>query len=101
LEQRLLVREVEIDRALGDAGALGHIVEPRALVAARGELLERGRKDRGAPGFGGERAAGAGAGRLGSGMRLCLGAWFGGSTQPWLRPTLSRCLGHRPHPTSL
>ena len=46
LEQALLVAEVEIDRALGDAGALGHVVEPRRLEAAGGEFIERRGKDR-------------------------------------------------------
>ena len=35
LEQALLVAEVEIDRALGDAGAAGDVVEPRRGKAAR------------------------------------------------------------------
>ena len=37
LEQRLLVAEVEIERALGDAGARRHVVEPGGLEAVRGE----------------------------------------------------------------
>jgi hypothetical protein len=41
LKQRLLVLEVEIDRALGDAGAARHVVEPRGGKAAFGEFVER------------------------------------------------------------
>src|SRR5262249_53175245 len=52
LEQRLLVAEVEVDRAFGDAGAARHVVEPRRREAARGELLEGGRED----GFASRRA---------------------------------------------
>jgi len=33
---------VEVDRALGDAGAAGDVVEPGGGKAARGKLLERG-----------------------------------------------------------
>ena len=68
LEQRLLVGEVEIDRALRDTGALRHVVEPRALVTARGKLLQRRIEDRGAARFRRGRAAlarfGRRAGRL-------------------------------------
>ena len=41
LEQVLLVAEVEIDRALGDAGVPGHVVEPGVGKTARRELRER------------------------------------------------------------
>jgi len=40
LEQRLLVGEVQIDRAFRHTGALGNVVEPRRRKAARGELIE-------------------------------------------------------------
>ena len=63
LEQALLVAEVEIDGALGDAGALGHVVEAGRREAAGGELVERGGKDRLAAG-GAARLAGAGARRV-------------------------------------
>src|SRR5262249_22980473 len=49
LEQALLVAEVEVDRALGDAGAAGNIIEPRGGKAPRGELLPRSSEDGGAP----------------------------------------------------
>src|SRR5262249_25913953 len=49
LEQALLVAEVEIDRALGDARAARDIIEPRGGKAPRGEFLERGGEDGGAP----------------------------------------------------
>src|SRR5712692_8552343 len=41
LEQLRLVREIEVERALGDAGALGHRVEPRRREAALGKAGER------------------------------------------------------------
>src|ERR1043165_5872046 len=63
LEQRFLVGEVEIDRALRDARALRHVVEPRAFVTARGKLLERRIEDRAAPRFGRGGAALARQGR--------------------------------------
>ena len=44
-KQRFLVREVEVDGALGEPGALGDILEPRAREAALAEYLERGRED--------------------------------------------------------
>ena len=50
LKQALLVAEVEIDGALGDAGALGHVVEAGRLEAAGGEFIERGGEDRFAAG---------------------------------------------------
>ena len=46
LEQALLVAEVEIDGALGDAGAARHVVEPGGGEAAHGEFVERGGQDR-------------------------------------------------------
>ncbi len=46
LEQALLVGEVEIDGALGDAGARRHVVEPRGRKSIRGEFLERRRENR-------------------------------------------------------
>src|SRR6202035_3834703 len=49
LKQRLLVGEVEIDRALGDAGAGRHVVEPRGGEAAGGKFVERSVEDRFAP----------------------------------------------------
>src|SRR5262249_53123682 len=49
LEQALLVTEVEVDRALGDARAAGDVIEPRCSKAPRGELLERSSEDGGAP----------------------------------------------------
>ena len=49
LKQRLLVLEVEIDRALGDAGAPRHVVEPRGGKAARGEFVERRLQDCASP----------------------------------------------------
>ena len=49
LEQALLVAEVEIDRAFGDAGAAGDVVEPRRRKTARRKFLKRGRKDGFAP----------------------------------------------------
>jgi hypothetical protein len=49
LEQALLVAEVEIDRAFGDAGAAGDIVEPRRRKSAGGKFFERGREDSFAP----------------------------------------------------
>jgi hypothetical protein len=71
LEQRLLVGEVQVDRALGDAGAPRNIVEAGGGEAAGGKLLQRRRKD-GVPPFSaafGTRAAllsarGRGRGRL-------------------------------------
>jgi hypothetical protein len=45
LEERFLVGEVEIDRALGDAGAPGDVVQPSAGEAVLAELLEGGRQD--------------------------------------------------------
>ena len=45
LEQRLLVGKVQIDRALGNAGATRHVVEPRRRKAARRKFLERRRQD--------------------------------------------------------
>ena len=41
LKQRLLVLEVQIDRAFGDAGAAGDVVEPRRGVPARDEFIHR------------------------------------------------------------
>src|SRR5262245_593704 len=41
LKQRLLVLEVEIKRALGDAGLGGNVVEAGSLVAACGKDRER------------------------------------------------------------
>ena len=41
LEQRLLVGKVKVDRALGDIGPLGHIIEPGCRKAARGKLIQR------------------------------------------------------------
>ena len=49
LEQALLVAEVEIDRALGDAGAAGDVVEAGRGKAGGGEFFERGGEDRVAP----------------------------------------------------
>ena len=46
LKQRLLVGEVEIDRALGDAGAARHVVEPRGSEAAGRKFIERRAKGR-------------------------------------------------------
>ena len=46
LEQRLLVLEIEVERALGDAGPRGHVVEPRRLEAVLGEHGERRIEDR-------------------------------------------------------
>ena len=42
LEQGFLVIEMEINGALGDAGAGGDVVEPRSLEPALGEHVERG-----------------------------------------------------------
>ncbi len=47
LEQLLLAREVQIERALADAGAGGDVVEPGGAEAALGEDLERGVDDLG------------------------------------------------------
>jgi len=58
LKQALLVGEVQIDGALGDAGAFGDIVEPRRGKAFGGEFIE-GRVEDGVAarrGFGGARA---------------------------------------------
>ena len=49
LEHRFLVLEVQIDRALGDAGAFGDVVEPRRRKPARDELVHRRLDDRPAP----------------------------------------------------
>ena len=49
LEQALLVAEVEIDRALGDAGAPRDVVEAGRGKAGGGEFFERGGEDRVAP----------------------------------------------------
>src|SRR5262249_5978555 len=49
LEQALLVAEVEVDRALGDAGAAGDVVEPGGGQAARGKLVECGGENGRAP----------------------------------------------------
>jgi len=49
LKQRLLVFEVQIDRALGDAGAPRHVIEPRCGKAAGREFIERCVEDRAAP----------------------------------------------------
>ena len=46
LEQALLVAEVEINRALGDAGAARDIVEAGRSEARGGEFFERRREDR-------------------------------------------------------
>src|SRR5437660_4273001 len=45
LEQRFLVLEVEVNRALGDAGAAGHVGQRRARVAALDEYFERRRHE--------------------------------------------------------
>src|SRR5215470_19807490 len=45
LEQFLLAREVEIERAARDSRALGDVVEPRRGKAALGKGLECGRDD--------------------------------------------------------
>ena len=62
LEQRLLVLEVQVDRALGDAGALGDVVEPCRGKSARDELIQR-RIDDGLTPL--RRARGAAGWRLG------------------------------------
>ena len=49
LEHRFLVLEVQVDRALGDAGAPGDVVEPRRGKAARDEFIHRRLDDRRAP----------------------------------------------------
>ena len=49
LKERFLVLEVEIDRALGDAGAPRHVVEPRGGKAAFGEFVERRLQDCASP----------------------------------------------------
>src|ERR1039458_5847120 len=41
LEQRFLVLEMQVDGALGDAGAFGDVVEPRRRKAARDEFVQR------------------------------------------------------------
>jgi hypothetical protein len=46
LKQGLLVGEVEIDRALGDAGAPRHAVKPRGSEAAGGKFIKRRAEDR-------------------------------------------------------
>ena len=69
LEQRLLVGEVQIDRALGDPGAPRHVVEPGRGKAAGGELVERRRQDGVAP-LGAARGTGACRGRRGSARAL-------------------------------
>ena len=46
LEQRFLVLEVEVERALGDAGAGRHVVEPGRLEAVLGEHARRRLEDR-------------------------------------------------------
>ena len=46
LKQALLVAEVEIDRALGDAGTPRHIVEARRLESSARKFIERGSKNR-------------------------------------------------------
>jgi hypothetical protein len=45
LKQGLLVLEVEVERALGDARLRGDVVEPRRRVAARGKYAECGLED--------------------------------------------------------
>jgi hypothetical protein len=45
LEQRFLRRDVEIDRAFGDAGARRHVVEPRIRKALFGKHVESRRED--------------------------------------------------------
>src|SRR6185437_399658 len=74
------VAKVEIDGALGDAGAFCNVVEPRRLEAARGELVERRGENglaprdalrlalAGARRFGGWRGGGAWPGRIGRGL---------------------------------
>ncbi len=52
LEQRLLVIEVEVERALGNAGPRCHVVEASGVVAPLGEDGERRVQDRLAPGGG-------------------------------------------------
>jgi hypothetical protein len=49
LEHRFLVLEVQVDRALGNAGAFGHVIKPGRGKAAGDELLQRRLDDRGAP----------------------------------------------------
>ena len=63
LKERLLVLEVEIDRALGDAGAPRHVVEPRGGKAAFGEFVERRLQDCASPlrSLGGAHVDAAGA----------------------------------------
>ncbi len=77
LEQALLVAEVEIDRALGDAGAARDVVEPGRRKAARP-------RTRRAPQPGSPRAARPGGARARRaarllwrcGSRLAAGAWL-------------------------
>jgi len=45
LEQFFLVREVEIKRAFGDAGAMRHVVEPGRGKAVFGKTVQRGVED--------------------------------------------------------
>ena len=68
LEQFFLVGEVQVERALGDAGARGDVLQARAGVAALDEQLQRGGGDffrarllaarPAGLGFGGERVMG-------------------------------------------
>ncbi len=63
-----LVARQQVDRALGDAGALGNVVEPRAFEAFFGEFGERRVEDRLAAVFGADfplRGAFRGGGRQG------------------------------------
>ncbi len=45
LEQRFLIREVEIDRALGDTGAFGNVLEPRIRETMVAKYFHRGVQD--------------------------------------------------------
>ena len=92
LEQRLLVAEVEIERALGDARALRHVVEPGRLEAVRGEHRQRRGQDRLAPRLGRNLA---GAGRL---VRGCFGGGLGRAGSRALDPSHLPRLSRLPRP---
>ena len=69
LEQRLLVLEIEIERALGDAGARGHVVEPGGLEAVLGKDGEGGLQNRLAARLRGDLAGAGGLADGGLGRR--------------------------------
>jgi hypothetical protein len=62
---------VQIDRALGDAGALRDVVESRPCKTARREFIERSFEDGDAPGGGALGSPGARLRRWGFGPNHC------------------------------